>query len=81
LAHNLNMRVCKLGDGNFYYLLIEEDNADKKIACVCGDKTTEYYAKEYECNGGITRLSYGNGSSVPYKNADGSLFKGWQEIK
>lgn len=81
MAHNLNMRVCKLGEGNLYLLLIEEDNADKKIACVCGDKTVEYFAKEYECEGGIIRLSYGSGSSVPYKNANGSLFKGWKEVK
>ena len=66
------MKTYKFGDGNFYSLVIESDDGIK-VADVCGDKIIEYDAKEYDCKGGIIRLEYGNGSSLPYKNADGTI--------
>jgi hypothetical protein len=73
--------VYRFGEGNLYWLLIEEDDDSKRIVMVCGENITEYEAKEYECSGGMTRLSYGSGSSMPYKNPNGTIFKGWVKVE
>jgi hypothetical protein len=76
------MKVYKFGDsGNFYELIIEEDNGDKKVAVVCNGRVKEYVAKEVVCKGGYTRLTYGGGSSMPYKNADGTINSKYKEVK
>ena len=67
------MKVYKFGEGFFYDLIIEEDNGEVRVASVTTNKVTEYIAKKYVNKDGITRVIYGGGSSMPFRNADGSL--------
>ena len=75
------MKVYKFGDSEVYYdLVIEEDNGEVRVANVCKDCVREYVATEVVCKGGYIRLSYGKGSSMPYKDADGTINKRFKEI-
>ena len=67
------MKVYKFGEGSFYDLIIEEDNGEVRVASVVNNKVTEYIAKKYVTKEGIVRVIYGGGSSMPFRNADGSL--------
>lgn len=66
-----------MGDGSLHWLLIEEDDGSKKIATVCEGKVIESEAKEYATKDGQTWLSYGSGSAMPYKKANGSIHERW----
>ena len=68
------MKVYRFGDNTFCYnIVIEEDSGEIRVAFVGVDKVMEYIATPTLLQNGITRLNFGAGSSMPYKNADGSL--------
>ena len=76
------MKVYKFGDSEVYYdLVIEEDNGEIRVANVSKDFIREYIATEVICKDGYIRLSYGTGSSMPYKNADGTINQRFKEIE
>ena len=74
------MKVYKFGEGNFYDLIIEEDNGETRVASVTSKKVVEYIAEKYVTKDGIVRVIYGGGSSMPFRNADGSLNMRIKEI-
>lgn len=74
------MKVYKFGEGNFYDLIIEEDNGEIRVASVTSKKVVEYIAEKYVTKEGIVRVIYGGGSSMPFRNADGSLNMRIKEI-
>jgi hypothetical protein len=74
------MKVYKFGEGNFYDLIIEEDNGEVRVASVTSKKVVEYIAEKYVTKEGIVRVIYGGGSSMPFRNADGSLNMRIKEI-
>jgi hypothetical protein len=74
------MKVYKFGEGNFYDLIIEEDNGETRVASVTPKKVVEYIAEKYVTKEGIVRVIYGIGSSMPFRNADGSLNMRIKEI-
>lgn len=77
------MKVYRFG--NFacrcFSIIIEEDNGEIRVSTVGLETVTEYIAKPYYLNNGMVRLIYGDGSSMPYKNADGTISDKYFEIK
>lgn len=68
------MRVYKFGNNSICYdIIIEEDSGEIRVAFISADKVIEYIATPQVLQDGIIRLNFGVGSSMPYKNADGSL--------
>lgn len=75
------MRIYRFGNApKCYPILIEEDNGEVRTATVGLSKVVEHIAKLYENKTGAIRLVYNNGSSVPYKNPDGTISSRWIEI-
>ncbi len=72
--HTNCMRVYRFGDNAICHnIIIEEDSGEIRVAFVGTEKVIEYIAKPSVVQNGIVRLNFGAGSSMPYKNADGSL--------
>jgi hypothetical protein len=76
------MKVYRFGNEPCvcYQIIIEEDNGEIRTATVGLKTITEYIAEPITFKSGITRLNYGSGSSMPYKNADGTLCEKYIEI-
>lgn len=75
------MKVYRFGEAkNFYDLIIEEDNGEIRVASVRPKSVTEYIAKVTKSPTGYQRLVYGSGSSIPYKNQDGTLNERYKRI-
>ena len=78
------MKVYRYDDGSnasWYEILIEEDSGERRLALVgLNNIVHEHIAKEVVHKSGIVRLVYGGGSSIPYKNADGTICEKWKEI-
>jgi hypothetical protein len=68
------------GSPKCYPILIEEDNGELRTATVGLTKVVEHIAKTYINKSGSIRLIYAGGSSIPYKNPDGSISERWAEI-
>lgn len=76
------MKIYKFrGNPKCYPILIEEDNGEVRTATVGLTKVVEHIAKQYVNKTGAIRLIYSGGSSIPYKNADGTISDRWIEIK
>ena len=77
------MKMYRFGSGNVkcFTILIEEDDGELRTATVGLSKVVEHIAKVYKAKCGSTRLVYANGSSVPYKDANGKMSERWIEIK
>jgi hypothetical protein len=63
-----------------YYILIEEDDGDKRIALIGRESIIEHLTELKESPSGSSRLMFGGGSSIPYKDADGNLVESWIEL-
>lgn len=68
------MKVYRFGEEcPCYNIIIEEDNGEIRVAFVGTKHTKEYIAQQVKHGSDIIRLSFGNGSSMPYKNSNGKL--------
>ncbi len=68
------MKVYRFGnEGICYNIIIEEDNGEIRVAFVGLKRVEESIAKPTYHKNGIVRLTYGNGSSMPYKGENGKL--------
>lgn len=69
------MKVYRFGTSTAvcYDIIIEEDDGSIKVATVGLKNVVEKDAKPMLLKSSITRLIYGKGSSMPYKNKDGTL--------
>ena len=75
------MKAYRFGEGNFCYdIIIEEDNGEIRVASVGPKAITEHIAKVTKSLLGYQRLVYGSGSSIPYKNQDGTLNERYKRI-
>ena len=66
--------------GKCFPILIEEDNGEVRTSTVGLQKVVEHIAKQHVTKSGAIRLVYNGGSSVPYKNPDGTISERWIEI-
>lgn len=79
--HVYCMKAYRFGEGNFCYdIIIEEDNGEIRVASVGPKTITEHIAKVTKSPTGYQRLVYGSGSSIPYKNQDGTLNERYKRI-
>lgn len=60
-------------------LIITEE--DIRVVTIGVSNIREHICKVQTYPAGFTRLVYGNGSSFPYKNADGTMNERWVEIE
>ena len=69
------MKVYRFGSSTAlcYDIIIFEDDGSIKVATVGLKNVIEKEARPMHLKSGITRLIYGGGSSLPYKNEDGKL--------
>lgn len=67
------MEVYRLGEKSNLDFMVIEDNGTITISVNCNGKVVEYDAKPIICTSGCVRLEYGNGSSLPYKKANGDM--------
>ena len=76
------MRMYRFNSGGTkcYPILIEEDNGEIRTATVGLQRVIEHVVKPYVTKSGAVRLTYGGGSSMPYKNSDGTISERWREI-
>jgi hypothetical protein len=75
------MNLYRFGNNpKFFPILIEEDNGEIRTATVGVSKVVEHIAKKHITPNGSTRLVYAGGSSIPYKNPDGTLSERWTKI-
>lgn len=56
-----------------YNIIIEEDSGEIRVAFVGSKHITEYIAHVVKSEYGFSRLIYGSGSSMPYKDSNGKL--------
>ena len=75
------MNLYRFGDNpKFFTLLIEEDNGEMRVTTVGIKNVIEHIAREYVTKDGYIRLTYAGGSSIPYKNPDGTMSNKWTKI-
>ena len=75
------MKVYKnRNDAEYYYILIEYDSGEVRIAFISKTTVTEYLAEITEARNGFSRIIFGGGSSMPYKDSNGKLCNNWIEI-
>jgi hypothetical protein len=76
------MKIYRLSSGGTkcYTILIEEDDGELRTSTVGLSRVVEHVAKPYVTKSGAIRLIYGGGSSMPYKNSDGTISERWREI-
>lgn len=67
------MEVYRLGDKSNLDFMVIEDDGTVTVSVNCKGKVIEYEAKPIAGVGGVTRLEYGSGSSLPYKKANGDM--------
>ena len=75
------MNLYRFGNNpKFFPILIEEDNGEIRTATVGVSKVVEHIARKHITPNGSTRLVYAGGSSIPYKNPDGTMSERWTKI-
>ena len=75
------MKLYRFGNfGKCFPILIEEENGEVRTATVGLTRVVEHIGRQHVTNSGAIRLVYGGGSSIPYKNSDGTINERWVEI-